>query len=219
MSTWKIILLHMHCLVSLSNPILLTIFKDFDALLYKLFQHTYCIVWTWPGPEELRVQLNWAIRSKICRGIAKGLAFLHEESKLKIIHRDIKTTNILLDKDFTAKISDFGFAKLHEGEKTHIITKIAGTTYIYLICYVLKIEVYNLIDQYFLTPLFGSYSGYMAPEYAMRGHLTSKADVYSFGVVLLEIVSGQNSSSYRPNDESVYLLDLVSAISIYNFFN
>ena len=57
----------------------------------------------------------------------------------------------------------------------------------------------------------------MAPEYAMRGHLTSKADVYSFGVVLLEIVSGQNSASYRPNDESVYLLDLVSVI--YIFFN
>ncbi|OMO93952.1 hypothetical protein CCACVL1_06242 [Corchorus capsularis] len=140
--------------------------------------HSQSIECNQTGPEELRVQLTWMIRSKICRGIAKGLAFLHEESKLKIIHRDIKTTNILLDKDFTAKISDFGFAKLHEGEKTHVITKIAGTT------------------------------GYMAPEYAMRGHLTSKADVYSFGVVLLEIVSGQNSASYRPNDESVYLLDL-----------
>lgn len=80
------------------------------------------------GPEELRVKLNWMIRSKICSGIAKGLAFLHEESKLKIIHRDIKTTNILLDKDFTAKKSDFGFAKLHEGHQTHVITKIAETT-------------------------------------------------------------------------------------------
>lgn len=58
----------------------------------------------------------------------------------------------------------------------------------------------------------------MAPEYAMRGHLTSKADVYSFGVVLLEIVSGQNSASYRLNDESVYLLDLVSVVYIYNVF-
>ncbi|XP_022715698.1 probable LRR receptor-like serine/threonine-protein kinase At1g53430 [Durio zibethinus] len=155
------------CCIDENQLLLVYEYMENNSLAHALF-----------GPEELRVQLNWAIRSKICRGIAKGLAFLHEESKLKIIHRDIKTTNILLDKDFTAKISDFGFAKLHEGEKTHVITKIAGTT------------------------------GYMAPEYAMRGHLTSKADVYSFGVVLLEIVSGQNSASYRPNDESVYLLDL-----------
>ncbi|XP_021294052.1 probable LRR receptor-like serine/threonine-protein kinase At1g53430 [Herrania umbratica] len=155
------------CCIDENQLLLVYEYMENNSLAHALF-----------GPEELRVQLNWTIRSKICRGIAKGLAFLHEESKLKIIHRDIKTTNILLDKDFTAKISDFGFAKLHEGEKTHVITKIAGTT------------------------------GYMAPEYAMRGHLTSKADVYSFGVVLLEIVSGQNSASYRPNDESVYLLDL-----------
>ncbi|KAG4195771.1 hypothetical protein ERO13_A06G127600v2 [Gossypium hirsutum] len=155
------------CCIDENQLLLVYEYMENNSLAHALF-----------GPEELRVQLNWTIRSKICSGIAKGLAFLHEESKLKIIHRDIKTTNILLDKDFTAKISDFGFAKLHEGHQTHVITKIAGTT------------------------------GYMAPEYAMRGHLTSKADVYSFGVVLLEIVSGQNSASYRPNDESVYLLDL-----------
>lgn len=64
---------------------------------------------------------------KICLGIAKGLAYLHEESRLKIVHRDIKTSNVLLDKKLNAKISDFGLAKLVEEDKTHISTRIAGT--------------------------------------------------------------------------------------------
>ena len=71
--------------------------------------------------------MDWLTRRKICSGIAKGLAYLHEESRLKIVHRDIKATNVLLDKDLSAKISDFGLAKLDEGEQTHISTRIAGT--------------------------------------------------------------------------------------------
>ena len=71
--------------------------------------------------------MDWPTRRKICLGIAKGLAYLHEESRLKIVHRDIKATNVLLDKDLSAKISDFGLAKLDEGEQTHISTRIAGT--------------------------------------------------------------------------------------------
>ena len=71
--------------------------------------------------------MDWLTRRKICLGIAKGLAYLHEESRLKIVHRDIKATNVLLDKDLSAKISDFGLAKLDEGEQTHISTRIAGT--------------------------------------------------------------------------------------------
>ncbi|XP_059662758.1 probable LRR receptor-like serine/threonine-protein kinase At1g53440 isoform X2 [Cornus florida] len=129
------------------------------------------------GREEHRLNLDWLTRKKICLGIARGLAYLHEESRLKIVHRDIKGTNVLLDKDLNAKISDFGLAKLDEEENTHISTRIAGTI------------------------------GYMAPEYAMRGYLTDKADVYSFGVVLLEIVSGKSNTSYRPKEEFVYLLD------------
>lgn len=66
-------------------------------------------------------------RQKICIGIAKGLMFLHEESTFKIIHRDIKGTNVLLDKDLNAKISDFGLARLHEDEKSHISTRVAVT--------------------------------------------------------------------------------------------
>ncbi|XP_059665022.1 probable LRR receptor-like serine/threonine-protein kinase At1g53440 isoform X2 [Cornus florida] len=129
------------------------------------------------GSEEHQLNLNWPARKKICLGIARGLAYLHEESRLKIVHRDIKATNVLLDKDLNAKISDFGLAKLDEEENTHISTRIAGTI------------------------------GYMAPEYAMRGYLTDKADIYNFGVVLLEIVSGKSNTSYRPREESVYLLD------------
>ncbi|KAG4386139.1 hypothetical protein GLYMA_12G231800v4 [Glycine max] len=129
------------------------------------------------GKEHERMQLDWPRRMQICLGIAKGLAYLHEESRLKIVHRDIKATNVLLDKHLHAKISDFGLAKLDEEENTHISTKVAGTI------------------------------GYMAPEYAMRGYLTDKADVYSFGIVALEIVSGKSNTNYRPKEEFVYLLD------------
>ncbi|KAH1222939.1 putative leucine-rich repeat receptor-like serine/threonine-protein kinase [Glycine max] len=87
---------------------------------------------------ESRLKLDWPTRHKICLGIARGLAFLHEESRLKIVHRDIKATNVLLDKDLNPKISDFGLAKLDEEDNTHISTRIAGTY------------------------------GYMAPEYAMH---------------------------------------------------
>ncbi|KAL5997727.1 hypothetical protein ACLOJK_008657 [Asimina triloba] len=127
--------------------------------------------------EDKQLKLDWPTRRKICLGIARGLAYLHEESRLKIVHRDIKGSNILLDKDLNAKISDFGLAKLDEGDNSHISTRVAGTI------------------------------GYMAPEYAMRGYLTYKADVYSFGVVALEIVSGKSNTNYRPKEEFVYLLD------------
>ncbi|XP_049371777.1 probable LRR receptor-like serine/threonine-protein kinase At1g07650 isoform X1 [Solanum verrucosum] len=129
------------------------------------------------GPEEHRLQIDWPTRQKVCIGIAKGLAFLHEESSLKIVHRDIKATNVLLDKKLNPKISDFGLAKLDDEDKTHISTRIAGTI------------------------------GYMAPEYALWGYLTYKADVYSFGVVALEIVAGKNNMKYRPNEKFVCLLD------------
>ncbi|KAK4589545.1 hypothetical protein RGQ29_020210 [Quercus rubra] len=129
------------------------------------------------GPADGRLKLDWPTRQKICVGIARGLGFLHEESTIKIVHRDIKSTNVLLDQDLNPKISDFGLAKLDEEENTHISTRIAGTI------------------------------GYMAPEYALWGYLTYKADVYSFGVVALEIVARKNNMKYRPNENFVSLLD------------
>ncbi|KAG6696167.1 hypothetical protein I3842_09G134600, partial [Carya illinoinensis] len=127
--------------------------------------------------ENYAVKFNWLTRHKICVGIAQGLAFLHEESRLKIVHRDIKGTNVLLNRELNPKISDFGLARLDEGENTHISTRIAGTI------------------------------GYMAPEYALWGYLTYKADVYSFGVVALEIVSGKHNMSYGPATNCACLLD------------
>ncbi|XP_058106411.1 probable LRR receptor-like serine/threonine-protein kinase At1g53420 [Magnolia sinica] len=79
------------------------------------------------GPEEYQLQLDWPTRHKICVCIARGLAYLHEESTLKIVHRDIKATNVLLDQDLIPRISDFGLARLGEEEKTHISTCVAGT--------------------------------------------------------------------------------------------
>ncbi|KAL0399499.1 UNVERIFIED_CONTAM: putative leucine-rich repeat receptor-like serine/threonine-protein kinase [Sesamum radiatum] len=79
------------------------------------------------GPEEQQIHLDWATRHKICVGIARGLAYLHEESRLKIVHRDIKATNVLLDENLVPKISDFGLAKLDEEDNTHISTRVAGT--------------------------------------------------------------------------------------------
>lgn len=80
-----------------------------------------------PDLKENQLVLDWKTRFRICIGIARGLAFLHEESRIKIVHRDIKATNVLLDKDLNPKISDFGLARLNEEEKTHISTKVAGT--------------------------------------------------------------------------------------------
>ncbi|KAA8524031.1 hypothetical protein F0562_010537 [Nyssa sinensis] len=134
------------------------------------------------GPEDYQLKLDWPTRHRICAGIARGLAYLHEESRLKIVHRDIKATNVLLDKNLNPKISDFGLAKLDEEEDTHISTRIAGTY------------------------------GYMAPEYAMWGILTDKADVYSFGVVALEIVSGRSATSYRAKGDRFNLLDWALAL-------
>ncbi|CAI9758645.1 unnamed protein product [Fraxinus pennsylvanica] len=117
--------------------------------------------------------LPWSIRMKIALGAAKGLAFLHEEAERPVIYRDFKTSNILLDADYNAKLSDFGLAKDGpEGDKTHVSTRVMGTY------------------------------GYAAPEYVMTGHLTAKSDVYSFGVVLLEMLTGRRSmDKSRPNGE------------------
>ncbi|XP_038721934.1 proline-rich receptor-like protein kinase PERK9 [Tripterygium wilfordii] len=110
---------------------------------------------------EGRPVLDWASRIKIAAGAARGLAYLHEDCHPRIIHRDIKSSNILLDNNFEARVSDFGLAKLALDANTHVTTRVMGTF------------------------------GYMAPEYASSGKLTDKSDVFSFGVVLLELITGR----------------------------
>ena len=90
-----------------------------------VFAYSYRILAA--GSKKIALMLDWPTRYKICVGIARGLAFLHEGSVIRIVHRDIKGTNVLLDKDLNAKISDFGLAKLSEEENTHISTRVAGT--------------------------------------------------------------------------------------------
>ncbi|XP_031377448.1 cold-responsive protein kinase 1-like isoform X1 [Punica granatum] len=128
--------------------------------------------------KNREVEFSWDTRRGICIGIAQGLAFLHEEVRPHIVHRDIKASNVLLDGNFKPKISDFGLAKLFPSNMTHISTRVAGTT------------------------------GYLAPEYALRGQLTRKADVYSFGILILEIVSGRRNMWKEATPEEPYLLEL-----------
>ncbi|KAL2484529.1 Cysteine-rich receptor-like protein kinase 2 [Abeliophyllum distichum] len=116
--------------------------------------------------------LNWEKRFEIIIGTAEGLAYLHENMKTRIIHRDIKASNILLDSRLRAKIADFGLARSFQEDKSHISTAIAGTL------------------------------GYMAPEYLSHGQLTEKADVYSFGVLLLEIVTGRQNNRSKASEYS-----------------
>ncbi|XP_045821539.1 cold-responsive protein kinase 1-like [Trifolium pratense] len=129
------------------------------------------------GNRSTNIKLGWEKRSNICTGTARGLAFLHGEAVPHIVHRDIKASNILLDRDFNPKIGDFGLAKLFPEDITHISTRIAGTT------------------------------GYLAPEYAMGGQLTMKADVYSFGVLILEVISGQSSARTNWGGSDKFLLE------------
>ncbi|PIN22896.1 Serine/threonine protein kinase [Handroanthus impetiginosus] len=153
----------------LSSPFLLSLIgycsdNNRKLLVYEfmanggLQEHLYPI----SGNRTVSSNLNWETRLRIALEAAKGLEYLHEHVSPPVIHRDFKSSNILLDKNFHAKVSDFGLAKLgSEKAGGHVSTRVLGT------------------------------QGYVAPEYALTGHLTTKSDVYSYGVVLLELLTGR----------------------------
>lgn len=141
--------------------------------------------------------LEWERRFKIIVGIARGLLYLHEDSQLRIVHRDLKASNIPLDEEMNPKISDFGLAKLFCGSQTHGNTnRISGTLYVTNFIPSSKYNVYCLTYTS-LTHLFMTCSGYMAPEYARNGKFSTKSDAYSFGVLVMEIITGRKNSSFR----------------------
>ncbi|XP_010544401.1 PREDICTED: probable serine/threonine-protein kinase At1g01540 [Tarenaya hassleriana] len=126
--------------------------------------------------------LTWDIRMNIILGMAKGLAYLHEGLEPKVVHRDIKSSNILLDRQWNPKVSDFGLAKLLCSERSYVTTRVMGTF------------------------------GYVAPEYACTGMLNEKSDIYSFGILIMEIITGRNPVDYTRPQGEVNLVGWVKAM-------
>ncbi|KAK6121021.1 hypothetical protein DH2020_045240 [Rehmannia glutinosa] len=133
---------------------------------------------------ESQPPLDWPIRKRIALGSARGLGYLHDHCDPKIIHRDVKAANILLDEDFEAVVGDFGLAKLMDYKDTHVTTAVRGTI------------------------------GHIAPEYLSTGKSSEKTDVFGYGVMLLELITGQRAFDLArlANDDDVMLLDWVKGL-------
>ncbi|KAJ9189373.1 hypothetical protein P3X46_000677 [Hevea brasiliensis] len=134
--------------------------------------------------QESQPPLDWPIRRRIALGAARGLAYLHDHCDPKIIHRDVKAANILLDEEFEAVVGDFGLAKLMDYKDTHVTTAVRGTI------------------------------GHIAPEYLSTGKSSEKTDVFGYGVMLLELITGQRAFDLArlANDDDVMLLDWVKGL-------
>ncbi|MED6224136.1 hypothetical protein PIB30_080913 [Stylosanthes scabra] len=153
------------CCVENNEKLLVYEYMSNSSLAFHLFD------------EERRKKLNWRLRLNIINGLARGILYLHEDSRLRVIHRDLKASNVLLDDDMNPKISDFGLARAFEkGQNQENTTRVMGTY------------------------------GYMAPEYAMEGLYSVKSDVFSFGVLLLEIISGKRNGGFYLSEHGQSLL-------------
>ncbi|GMP75240.1 hypothetical protein CsSME_00032403 [Camellia sinensis var. sinensis] len=165
--------MHHRACVSISNQIVVRHFLPqlkFLIVNYNIFSNQCA------DPQE-QEKLDWLKRYKIIEGIARGILYLHEDSRLRIIHRDLKASNVLLDGDMNAKISDFGMARIFGVDQTQ------GNT----------------------SRVVGTY-GYMSPEYAMHGQFSVKSDVFSFGVLVLEIISGKKNNTFYESGSAEDLL-------------
>ena len=160
-------------------------------------------------PKQSMV-LDWPKRFVIINGIARGLLYLHQDSRLRIIHRDLKADNVLLNNEMNTRISDFGMARSFGGNESGARTKHCGWNIVSTCenavnCLFISIAC-NIVNLY----LMDFYSGYMSPEYAIDGVYSIKSDVFSFGVLVLEIISGKRNRGFNHPDHELNLLGHVS---------